>query len=337
MATIKDVARLANVSVSTVSIIINNKSEERKISIETQNKVNEVIKKLNYQPSVTAKKLRSNDADSYTVGIFWASDFRTAYLSRLMIGLQTQLMKIKMPIDIVICPYEAGKLHLEKKLYSTNSYNAILLANTSEKDNKYIHKHPISVPTVLYNRESNIYHTVGIDNEATGRKAAKHLIERGIKTAGMICHRNLYIGMTKRSKGFYDECIENNIIINEKHILHIDTSIVDGAAAGDKLIEVGLPDGIFCDSDSIAQGLLYKFNRKNIAVPNDIQVISIGMVSSEYNAFYTPSITVVDMPMEKVASKCLQIIEEVASHKIVEPYHFIYEASLIQRESTKKL
>jgi len=69
MATIKDVANLAGVSVSTVSVIINNKAEERKISTATREKVEEAIKQLNYQPSISARKLRSNESNVYTVGV----------------------------------------------------------------------------------------------------------------------------------------------------------------------------------------------------------------------------------------------------------------------------
>lgn len=335
MATIKEVAKLAGVSVSTVSIIINNKADERKISLETQNKVNDVIMKLNYQPSVAAKKLRSNEQDSYTVGIFWASDFRASYLNRIMIGIQDGMLQTKIPLDIVICPYDPGKLHLQKKLYNRNSYNAILIANTTEKDDEYIHKNVIPIPTVLYNRKSDIYHTVGIDNELAGRKAALHLISSGAKNIAMLCHKQKILGMTSRSKGFYDTCIENGIHIDERNIYNIGATIHDGAEAAKELLKnKNIPDAIYCDSDSISQGLLYTFNRNNISVPDDVQVISIGMENSEYNKFFTPSITVVDIPLEKLAAKCMQVIEGVANHKITSPTHFEFETSLIQREST---
>lgn len=61
MASIKDVAAKAQVSISTVSIIINGKSKERKISKETQEKVLNAMKELNYQPNLSAKKLRLAD------------------------------------------------------------------------------------------------------------------------------------------------------------------------------------------------------------------------------------------------------------------------------------
>lgn len=336
MATIKEVAKLAGVSVSTVSIIINNKAQERKISPETQEKVFDVIKRLNYQPSVAAKRLRSNELNSYTVGIFWASDFRSSYLNRIMTGLQEGLVKAKIPLDIVICPYETGNLKLQhKKLYNTNSYNAILIANTSDEDDEYIHQNKISMPTILYNRQSDIYHTVCIDNELAGRKAARKLISSGAKNIAMLCHKKYILGMSKRSGGFYNECIENGIQIDEKNVYYVGSSISDGAEAAKEFInKKNIPEAIYCDSDSISQGLLYTFNRNNISVPKDVQVISIGLESKDFNNFYTPSITSVDIPLEKMAAKCIEIIEGVANHKITSKCHFTFDTELIEREST---
>ena len=180
MATIKDVANLAGVSVSTVSVIINGKAEERKISILTKKKVEEAIKQLNYQPSVSARRLRSNESNVYTVGVFWASDFRISFLSRFISGLQSEILKLKVPIDIAVCPYRTDKLRQEKRLYSLNTYNAVIIVNSTDIDNEYISNNPIPIPAVLFNRESEIYHTVGIDNTDAGRKSANHLISAGV-------------------------------------------------------------------------------------------------------------------------------------------------------------
>jgi LacI family purine nucleotide synthesis repressor len=338
MATIKDVANLAGVSVSTVSVIINNKAEERKISTTTREKVEEAIKQLNYQPSVSARKLRSNESNVYTVGVFWASDFRMSFLSRFMSGLQSEILKLQIPIDIAICPYEPDKLRFEKRLYSLNTYNAVIIANTTDNDNEYINKNPIPIPTVLFNRESEIYHTVGIDNYETGKKAAAHLISTGVKSIVMICQKKSYLAMSRRSIAFYNECIENNINIVENDIIYTEGSIAGGAEAGNDLIKRGnLPDAIFCDSDSIAQGLIYALKEQGIVVPQHIKVMAIGMGNPEFSRFFIPSISVVDIPMEQMAAKCMKIITEVAKHELTSPSHNLYESVLHERESTNNI
>ncbi|MPM14707.1 putative HTH-type transcriptional repressor ExuR [bioreactor metagenome] len=336
MATIKDVANLAGVSVSTVSVIINNKAEERKISTATREKVEEAIKQLNYQPSISARKLRSNESNVYTVGVFWASDFRMSFLSRFMSGLQSEILKLQMPIDIAICPYESDKLRFEKRLYSLNTYNAVIIANTTDDDNDYINNNPLPIPTVMFNRESEIYHTVGIDNEEAGKKAAVHLMASGVKSVNIICQKKSYLAMSRRSGAFLNECLKNNININD--IIYVEGSIAGGAEAGNTLISRGnLPDAVFCDSDSIAQGLIYALKEHSISVPQQIKVMAVGMGSPEFSRFFIPSISVVDIPMEKMAAKCMKIITEVASHELTVPSHTIYESVLHERESTRSI
>lgn len=335
MSTIKDVANLAGVSVSTVSVIINNKAEERKISTATREKVEEAIKQLNYQPSVSARKLRSNESNVYTVGVFWASDFRMSFLSRFMSGLQSEILKLQIPIDIAICPYESDKLRFEKRLYSLNAYNAVIIANTTDNDNEYINNNPLPIPTVLFNRESEIYHTVGIDNEEAGKKAAAHLMASGVKSVNIICQKKSYLAMSRRSGAFLNECIKNNINIDKNDIIYVEGSIAGGAEAGNTLISRGnLPEAVFCDSDSIAQGLIYALKEHSILVPQDIKVMAVGMENPEFSKFFIPSISVVDIPMEKMAAKCMKIITEVASHELTVPSHTIYESVLHEREST---
>lgn len=337
MATIKDVANLAGVSVSTVSVIINNKAEERKISTKTIEKVEEAIKQLNYQPSVSARKLRSNESNVYTVGVFWASDFRMSFLSRFITGLQSEILKLQRPIDIAICPYEPDKLRFEKRLYSLNTYNAVIIANTTDNDNDYINNNPIPIPTVLYNRESEIYHTVGIDNYETGRKAAAHLISKGVRSIAMICQKNSYLAMSRRSEAFINECIKSKIYIDKNDIIYTDGSIAGGAEAGNILKnKENLPDGIFCDSDNIAQGLIYSLKEQGIKVPQDVKIMAVGMGNPELSRFFIPSISVVDVPMEQMAAKCMKIITEVASHELNTPSHILYESVLQERESTIK-
>lgn len=338
MATIKDVASLAGVSVSTVSVIINGKAEERKISGQTIQKVNEAIRELNYQPSVSARRLRSNQSNVYTVGVFWASDFRMSLLSRFMMGLQSELMKLNTPVDITICPYESDKLKNEKRLYSINSYNAVIIANTSDKDNEYISLNHIPVPVVLFNRESEIYHTVGIDNEAAGRKAAEHLISAGARRVTMLCQKTSYLAMTKRSDAFIKTCLENNIEITKKDIVYADGSIAGGAEAGKELYRKSkLTDTIYCDNDSMAQGFLHAMSENNISVPDDVQVIAIGLGNYEFNKFFNPSITVVDVPIEMMAAQCIKTVTEVASHELTAPSCTIFESVLHARNTTKNI
>lgn len=335
MATIKDVAQMAGVSVTTVSIIINGKSEERQISRQTQERVQQAIQALNYQPSFSARALRSTDAQIFTVGLYWVLDYRSAFLSRFLTGIQTAMVHSKIKMNIVICPYKPNEIHKEKSLYQTNSYNAVIIANLSGKDYRYIHRNPLPMPAVINNRPSDQYHAVFVDVNEIGRKAALHLLERGVTHPAVISMNSDNYAMNNSTSGFIEAYKENGIEIPEENRLFIPYSIESGSHAGEQILDLpSMPDGIFCDSDPMAHGLLYTFNRRGIRVPEDVKIISTGLGNPNYARFSTPSLTTVDIPLEDLGQKCFDIVEQIARGMPGGPAHTELESVLYERESS---
>ncbi|MCD7840682.1 MAG: LacI family transcriptional regulator, partial [Erysipelotrichaceae bacterium] len=156
MSSIKDVAKEANVSISTVSIVINGKAKERKISEETQDKVLKAMEKLNYQPNLSAKRLRASDSRK-TIALFWTTDFRGIMLSRFLTGLQNEITKSQYNYDIIIYPYKNDQLNKEDTLTKISNFHGAIIANASNKDIDFLKKLKPMVPIVLYNREVEEY------------------------------------------------------------------------------------------------------------------------------------------------------------------------------------
>lgn len=336
MTTLKDVAKYTGVSATTVSLIVNGKAKQRQISEETVDKVTKAIKELKYQPSISARILRSTDASVFTVGVYWVSDFRSAFLSRFLTGIQNQKLRTDVKMNIVICPYKSGELCNESSLYHTNTYNAVIIANASEKDMRHIHDNPIPIPTILSNRESDLYNTVYIDNIELGRKAARHLLERGARKIGIISLNDAYFSMNSSTRGFMEVIQENNLPLKQEHMISVGYTMDEGYKAGISIMESGsLPDAIFCDNDSSAIGLVRALQERSIKIPEEIQVISIGLGNPNYTKFTTPSITIVDVPLETLGEKCLELAEGIAKHCTDEKIHFYFDSTLYKRESTK--
>ena len=84
MVTIRDVAKAAGVSVATVSIVVNDKAKEHSIPETAQEKVNDVIRKLGYQPNLSARKLRSKYKSVPVIAFFWPLDFRISILASFL-------------------------------------------------------------------------------------------------------------------------------------------------------------------------------------------------------------------------------------------------------------
>lgn len=116
MATIKDVAALAGVSISIVSIVLNGKAEERKVPPKTYKKVLDAINTLKYEPNMTAHRLRNSESSKPTIALYWPLDYRTTYLSIILMGIKNEMRKLNYDCDIVVCTYENDKLNNEFNL-----------------------------------------------------------------------------------------------------------------------------------------------------------------------------------------------------------------------------
>ena len=84
MATIKDIARIANVSPSTVSFVLNGKAREMKVSPVTEQRILEIVAATGYRPSNVARRLRASEAERPVLALYWPLDRRASYVGRLL-------------------------------------------------------------------------------------------------------------------------------------------------------------------------------------------------------------------------------------------------------------
>lgn len=336
MSTLKDVARRAGVSVTTVSIIINGKAQERKISDETIKKVYQAIADLNYSPNITARALRGESSPIFTVGLYWASDFRSSFLTRFITGLQEWILQSNQPVNIVVNPYRSQELYKEKNLYNLHSFNAAIIANASQADLDYIHANPIPIPTVLNNRPSEKYSTVSVNNQELGELAAKHLAEKSVKTVGVLSLHSEFYSMTRASQGFIQKSSDLGMTMDPAHHLLIGPKIEDSVRATERVFsKLQVPQGIFCDTDAAALGLIYTLNRLGIEIPEATKIVAIGQGNPNFTRFSTPSITIVDVPLEQMAYQCLEILMRQHLMNDLRPVHHQFLLELTERESSQ--
>ncbi len=116
MVTIKEIAREANVSPTTVSLILNNKSKERKISAQTEQRVLQIAKRMGYLPNLQAVSLKKATGQfSYRIIIFWVADSRAQTMLRFFRSIEATIEEEKLPFEVLLQPYRAGSLQLALK------------------------------------------------------------------------------------------------------------------------------------------------------------------------------------------------------------------------------
>ncbi|MDL2318863.1 LacI family transcriptional regulator [Eubacteriales bacterium OttesenSCG-928-A19] len=301
MATIRELASEAGVSVSTASIVLRGEAKARKISETTQEKVWAAAKRVGYRPNVAARRLRSRTDDALAISIFWASDFRAPMMVRFLRGLQSRILELGRKIDIMIHPYAVGAL--PDSLEALSVCNAAIVCNASSDDVAFLENMTLPIPVVLYNRRSSRLSAVCVDNEAMGTLPARIFASRGHARAVLLTGESSFPGMDSRESAFVSEAILRGMSVQRIVREH---SMAGGFAGGEAIRDMAQrPDSVFCISDVLAIGLLRAFLKAGIRVPEDVEVISIGNGDRDAEEYASTSLSVVHLPMERMAAACL--------------------------------
>lgn len=339
MASIKDVAQLAGVSFSTVSIIVNGKAAERKISAETQQRVLDAMRQLQYRPNIAAKKLKEGDKDKLVVALFWTFDFRRAMLARFLSELLKRVQESDTQIEIVVYPYTNRELYKEQALLQGNQFHVAIIANASDEDMEYLESIQSMVPIVLYNRLSDKYSSVNILDEEIGRKAAEHLYEQGYRHPLIVTSETKFAGMAGRESSFVDRMAELGGVLLPEPLVAADNSVEGGVELGQELLKGGLleqTDALYCASDALALGLVHSLTEAGIRVPEQVAVLAVGNGNPHYSAYSNPPLTVVNVPMEEMARGCIDLVEKALHANEYKAERLYYDTELFARKSTRK-
>lgn len=332
MVTIKDIAKYTELSPSTVSIVLRGLSEKRNISDATKKKVLDAARTLGYTPNMQSKLLRSNLPNLPVITLFWDSSTRQYILTRFLKGLQDSIINNGYNYDLLVKPFSID--HLEESITARTlmGSNGIIICNTSEKDMEYLENADLSVPIVLYNRDSSKYPTVTMDDEEIGSLAAQVFVRHGKKHPVILSSKANFPGMTVREKAF-SKAFGLKPASGAKTFLVEDTPTGGYNGALDIIGKKPLPDCILCSSDNIAYGALKAFYDKGIKLPGQIELISIGNGNREHEEYSIPSLSVISLPMEAMADACLARITRAITDMNLTPDTRVFHAEYIARES----
>lgn len=325
MATIVDVARLAGVTPTTVSRVINNRGY---ISEKTKKRVHEVMDELGYQPNEIARSLTKQKSN--TIGVI-VPHISHPYFAKLISNLENEAAKKDYKIILCNSKEKAEKEKQYLDMCKSNRVAGIIICSGNVESNKI---NTGGIPVVLL--EKNFEEgKLGIqcDNYQGGKLATEHLIECGCKK---ILHLSGVIDeempADNREKAFIDVCSKNEIEYFIKKY-DIDTynqmNYYDYIKAA--LNEIEGVDGIFASSDLIAAQVIQVCNEIKIRIPEDIKLV--GFDDVDISQLTTPRITTVHQPIKEMASLSIELID--AKYNNIEVNEkTILSIKLIIREST---
>ncbi|KEI71498.1 LacI family DNA-binding transcriptional regulator [Endozoicomonas elysicola] len=267
-ATIKDVAREAKVSISTVSYAING---NERISEETRKRVLEVAKRLNYVANGNAKMLKQKKTRA--IGLFFNSWFGPIY-SEIARGIERTVHK--MGYDLVACSLY-GEEHSTAYKYLRDRMvdGAIVLTNSF--DDQFLHSVASEdLPLVVLDREIQAPHiySILIDNFGGAFAATKALISSGCKEVYFFSGPQDSYDNQKRLDGYIAALGYFNVEFNKDFIIPADFTEESGYQQMKALLAKGIaPRAIFSGNDEMAIGIIRAAREHGVTIPGDLRLV----------------------------------------------------------------
>lgn len=324
MATIKDVAKHANVSIATVSRIINNRGP---IGNKTRQKVYDSMKVLNYQPNEMARALQKQKSN--IIGLIVPS-IEYAFFSRLIEAVEETCHNNGYKLMLCRSGENEDREIEMVSMFEGNKVDGIILCSRLGDASIYAGK---TMPIVSIDRNIEGFSTVTSDNYYGGTLAAKELFMAGCKHPVLFGNRTPeYMSMNLRNVGFFEECKKlglNPQCIWSSDALLDDDAIVQSFMEGmDQYQDV---DGLFITGDELAAKIVCDKEVRNKGIIDRIPIISYdGLEISKLL-----DITTVAQPIyEMGVCATEQLIRRIEGKGM--PICSVLPVKLIERDSTRK-
>lgn len=328
--TIKDVAKLAGVSISTVSRVMNN---SKPVSPESRRKVEDAIKKLDFKRNELARSLvmkRSN-----LIGVL-VKDLGIPYMAQIVRGVEEigRMYKYDMLLNSSYGDSEQEKLIIDFMLRKqaeaiviiTENTNPELIFKMKENNNNFI---------LLDKYYRGEYNTVTIDYELASEKMTNHLIEMGHKKIIFVSQDEETSLINFKEQGYLKTMKENGL---ETKIIKVDTSeFNEGYKIGpeiEKLYEEGFTCA-YAFQDNVALSLINYLQNKDISVPEDFSVAGFSDISISKD--YEPSLTTIHEPNYDIGAVAMRrIVKKLREEEEIKENIYL-PVQLLKRDSIKDL
>lgn len=333
-ANIKIIAQKTKLSPGTVSIVLNGRGNEMRISQKTQKLVWEEAKLLGYTPNIYARRLRkqSEGISDAIIGILWPSLYSSELIVNFFDGIQNSILNDKLNVEVVFKPYQYSEISKMEKVFKNQLFNGVIVVGASDSDVDYLYKINSSMPIVLFNRQNDKYCSVCIDNYNAGQRVSGLLAARGHKKVGVIGPNLLSRNFSMRKTGFLDGCQRNGITVLPEHNIQETLDAEGGNNSAQRLLmSESLPTALFLLVSNYGQYIYSALQNKGVRIPEDIEIIGYSDVVT--NRILKPGMTVIDLPIQKMVKRCLQLILDMINGYIQDSHNVFEETYFIFRES----
>lgn len=333
-STSQDVAKMAGVSRTTVSFVLN-QLEGVSISENTRQRVMEAARNLNYHPNSAGRKLVSGKSDTLGLVLYQSPEqvFADAFLPQVILGVEQAAMQQK--FHVLLKPVEPDDPEGYSRLINENHVDGIILSGPRQDDTEIINLHQKGVPIMLLGQmpDSDLPF-VDVNATSGAETAVNHLIELGHQYIGMITNAPLtYTSAQQRRTGYQQALHGAGLKSDDGLIKEGNYTPASGYHAMiDLLKESPRPTAVFIASDVVTMGAILAIKRAGLQIPEDIAIV--GFDDIPMAEYFDPPLTTVRLPAFGLGWAAGERLIRLTREEGLDQNGILLDSELIIREST---
>lgn len=295
-ATSFDVARLAGVSRTTVSFVLNNLPGVS-ISKSTRKKVMDAAQELNYHPDAAGRKLASGVSNTLGFVIRQSSEqvFTDAFLVQVVMGVEQ--VAAQNGFHVLLKPLEPEARNGYTRLIYENLVDGIIISGPREDDTEIVSMHEQGVPVILQGQmPGSQIPFVDINAVEGAMTVVDHLISLGHRRIGLITNASLHYTSARQRRDGYCQALQKVGIEPDQNWIKEGNYTPDSGFVAMKMLLAKSPDltAVFVASDVVAMGAIQAIKQAGLRIPRDIAVA--GFDDIPLARYFDPPLTTISLP-----------------------------------------
>jgi LacI family transcriptional regulator len=328
--TLEDIARLSQVSRSTVSRVING---DEKVNTETRQRVQAVIQQYNYQPNQAARRLAAGRTNVLGLVIpTWAgATFNDPYFSQVIQGVSNSCNEQDYSLMLWLSEPDHEQRVLQQ-IAGNSLVDGVIVSFTLANDPLVASLYRSQVPFVIIGHHPSLtINSVDLDHVEAARQATQHLLERGYRRLATICGPQNQIAGQDRLKGYRLALEASGLVEDPALVVLGDFTEAGGYAAMQKLLP-GRPEAVFAANDMMAAGAYRAIQEAGLKIPDEIVIVGFDdlPVASQLN----PPLTTIRQPIHRLGQLAVERLIEILREPETPPRQIILDPELLVRTSS---